>query len=165
MAQLPRPFDYSFAMGQQQQQPLPTPVSANVPPDAWGPLPPSTDASSLLYLPSTLPAQDPTSLYFASGAASADNGFYGGFDSLTDALGGLPGSVAGAIPNAGFAPGLPFPGLEYIRNYAADGGAPAGGGADDPLWQVIDSRSFNYAPDLPWALSDTPMPPIEEQQM
>ncbi|CAL1702336.1 unnamed protein product [Somion occarium] len=62
-------------------------------------------------------------------------------------------------PSAGFAgPGLPFRGLDYIRNYNPAG--PSGyslGGNDlnqDALWQTFDPGAFGYDPEIPFTLGD-----------
>jgi hypothetical protein len=177
MAQLPRPFDYSFAMSQQaRQQPGAPPVSGTVPSEAWAAMSSASDPSnSLLYVPNMMQSQDASSLFFGppqnpamSGQSQPltpqDPAFYQ-YDALADPLaqGGLSGVIGGALPNPAFAAtGLPFPGLEFIRNYTAEG---LPGSPDDSLWQMIDSRVFNYDPEVPWTLGDAHLPPIEEQQM
>ncbi|KAJ7095169.1 fungal-specific transcription factor domain-containing protein [Mycena belliarum] len=56
-------------------------------------------------------------------------------------------------PTASFAaPGLPFRGLEYIRNYGNGGGYSTGD--QDSLWQSYDPGAFEYNPDLPFTLGD-----------
>ncbi|KAG7097271.1 hypothetical protein E1B28_004637 [Marasmius oreades] len=54
------------------------------------------------------------------------------------------------------ATGLPFRGLDFLRNYPPDGN-PVGDyfmGEQDPLWQSYDPVSFEYNPDLPFNLGD-----------
>jgi hypothetical protein len=160
----PRPFDYTFGVPSQAQQSqlgpaVVTPVSA-VAPD-WSTLQsPSDPTHNLLY---TSPGQDPNSLFFGANgnqAGATPNNMYYPFDE-TSALGmnvGLTGAV-GALPNPSFAgPGLPFTGLDFIRNYTTDG---LSGTSDDSLWQSIDPRSFQFENDVPWSLAD--LPPIDEQ--
>lgn len=55
-------------------------------------------------------------------------------------------------PTASFnASGLPFHGLDFIRNYHP-GGYPTGD--QDSLWQSYDPGAFGYDPDLPFTLGD-----------
>lgn len=60
-------------------------------------------------------------------------------------------------PTSSFnASGLPFRGLEFIRNYSP-GGYLAGDnfmGEPESLWQSYDPLSFNVNPDLPFTLGD-----------
>jgi len=60
--------------------------------------------------------------------------------------------VSTTPPSSSFAaPGLPFRGLDYIRNYN-----PGGYSADqDSLWQSYDPGAFGLDPDLPFTLGDT----------
>ncbi|KAF9263637.1 hypothetical protein L218DRAFT_980039 [Marasmius fiardii PR-910] len=54
------------------------------------------------------------------------------------------------------ATGLPFRGLDFLRNYPPDGN-PVGDyfmGEQDPLWQSYDPVSFELNPDLPFNLGD-----------
>ncbi|PFH52693.1 hypothetical protein AMATHDRAFT_56791 [Amanita thiersii Skay4041] len=56
-------------------------------------------------------------------------------------------------PSSSFAaPGLPFRGLEFIRNYNPGGYSV---GEQDSLWQSFDPGAFGYDPDLPFALGDS----------
>ncbi|EGO01729.1 hypothetical protein SERLA73DRAFT_85551 [Serpula lacrymans var. lacrymans S7.3] len=56
-------------------------------------------------------------------------------------------------PTASFAtPGLPFHGLDYIRNYNTGGYSVAGD--QDSLWQTFDAGAFGLDPDLPFSLGD-----------
>ena len=79
-----------------------------------------------------------TSLY-----ANAFNAFgsgiegYGGFDT---------GDLSGA-----YTAGLPFRGLDFIRNYNPSGYLA---GDQDSLWQSYDPGAFGYDPDLPFTLGD-----------
>lgn len=58
-------------------------------------------------------------------------------------------------PTASFdAPGLPFRGLDYIRNY--NPGGYSAGSDQDSLWQSFDAGAFGYDPDLPFSLPDLP---------
>jgi hypothetical protein len=55
-------------------------------------------------------------------------------------------------PSASFAaPGLPFLGLDYIRNYNPGGFST---GDQDSLWQSFDPGAFGYDPELPFTLGD-----------
>ena len=74
---------------------------------------------------------------------------YTGYDSSADlAMAGLSMSP----PSSAFAAtGLPFRGLDYIRNYN-QGGYPAS--EEDSLWQSYDPGAFGFDPDLPFTLGD-----------
>jgi len=61
-------------------------------------------------------------------------------------------------PSSTFAaPGLPFRGLEFIRNYTS--GIYSNGdnymGEQESLWQSYDPVAFEYNPDLPFTLGDS----------
>lgn len=60
-------------------------------------------------------------------------------------------------PTATFdAPGLPFRGLDFIRNYDQESYSPTGIGQDS-LWQSFDPGAFGDDPELPFtALGDIP---------
>lgn len=74
---------------------------------------------------------------------------YGG-----DMNGGLSG-LSTTPPTASFdAPGLPFRGLDYIRNY--NPGGYSLGNDQDSLWQSFDAGAFGLDPDLPFSLPDLP---------
>lgn len=82
---------------------------------------------------------------------------YLGYDSQGGANGGGASGLSTTPPTASFAAtGLPFRGLDYIRNY--NGGYPDSlGGDQDSLWQSYDPGAFGYDPDLPFTLlSDIP---------
>ncbi|OAX40653.1 hypothetical protein K503DRAFT_768378 [Rhizopogon vinicolor AM-OR11-026] len=58
-------------------------------------------------------------------------------------------------PSASFAaPGLPFLGLDYIRNYNPNGYSVVG--EQDSLWQTFDGGAFGLDPELPFTLGDAP---------
>ncbi|KAK7060317.1 hypothetical protein VNI00_001082 [Paramarasmius palmivorus] len=90
----------------------------------------------------------------------ADSGFADSFNSF-----GLPqdmstslGALSTSPTSTSFAAtGLPFRGLEYLRNYPSDG-QPVGdffmGESQESLWQSYDPTSFEYNPDLPFTLGD-----------
>jgi len=67
---------------------------------------------------------------------------FNGFTSTSDAGGGFT------------APGLPFRGLDFIKNYNTN--EPANYSITDPdLWQQgYDPTSFEYGPDVPFSLGD-----------
>ncbi|KAF7981566.1 hypothetical protein HWV62_32590 [Athelia sp. TMB] len=74
---------------------------------------------------------------------------YGGTTDVNGTLGGLSTTP----PTASFdAPGLPFRGLDFIRNYP--GGSYAMGNEQDSLWQTFDSSAFGVDPDIPFFLPD-----------
>ncbi|OCH94255.1 hypothetical protein OBBRIDRAFT_769925 [Obba rivulosa] len=61
--------------------------------------------------------------------------------------------LSGTPPSAGFAaPGLPFRGLDYIRNY--NPGGYAAGGDQDQLWQSFDGGVFGLDPEIPFTLGE-----------
>ncbi|KAL0580770.1 hypothetical protein V5O48_001235 [Marasmius crinis-equi] len=66
------------------------------------------------------------------------------------------GSLSTSPPTTSFAAtGLPFRGLDYLRNYPD--GNPVGDhfmGEQDPLWHSYDPVSFELNPDLPFTLGD-----------
>jgi len=58
--------------------------------------------------------------------------------------------VAGPSSNSVFAAsGLPFRGLDYIRNYTPSAGEPNGGS----VWPALDVSAFGMAPDIPFSLN------------
>lgn len=83
--------------------------------------------------------------------------FGGGPDMNVDVTGGLSTTP----PSATFAgPGLPFRGLDYIRNYNNPGPSSNGysmGGNDiyqDALWQTFDPGAFGLDPEVPFSFGD-----------
>ncbi|KAH9951803.1 fungal-specific transcription factor domain-containing protein [Amylocystis lapponica] len=144
-------FDYDFGLSQS-------------PPDRWnggG----GGDANELKFFPSgsqnhsqgqngasTMGPYSP-STYVPPSALDAS---YMNFDG-TDLGGGMSlfNGVSGSPPSTnGFAaPGLPFRGLDYIRNYNP-GGYAAGAGGEQELWQTFDSSAFGYDPEIPFTLPD-----------
>jgi len=60
------------------------------------------------------------------------------------------------------APGLPFHGLDFIRNY--NPGGYSVGSDQDSLWQGFDAGVFGVDPDLPFALGDFAEDPNGGQQ-
>lgn len=81
---------------------------------------------------------------------------YSGYDPSHEINPGM-NALSSTPPTASFdAPGLPFRGLEFIRNYSS-GGYSAGDnfmGEQESLWQSYDPLAFNYNPDLPFTLGD-----------
>ena len=60
----------------------------------------------------------------------------------------------GLAPGANFpAPGLPFHGFDYLRNFDGNGGG-MGGGADGEAHALnaFDTGAFNYDPFIPFSL-------------
>ncbi|KAH7916738.1 fungal-specific transcription factor domain-containing protein [Hygrophoropsis aurantiaca] len=74
------------------------------------------------------------------------------------------GGLSTTPPTSSFsAPGLPFRGLEYIRNYNTNGYTV--GGDQDSWWQSVDPSAFGYEPEIPFALdSITPEDHHHENQ-
>lgn len=85
---------------------------------------------------------------------------YGGYDVIDSRgyysqsdLGGNLTELSSTPPTASFAAtGLPFRGLDYIRNYGNGGGYSMG--EQDSLWHSYDPGAFEYNPDLPFTLGD-----------
>ncbi|KAJ7667783.1 fungal-specific transcription factor domain-containing protein [Mycena polygramma] len=86
---------------------------------------------------------------------------YGGYEGVdsrgytyapSDLGGGNLAELSSTPPTASFAaPGLPFRGLEFIRNFGNGGGFSMG---EQDLWQSYDPVAFEYHPDLPFTLGD-----------
>ncbi|KAJ7228882.1 fungal-specific transcription factor domain-containing protein [Mycena pura] len=91
---------------------------------------------------------------------------YGGYDGVdshnysyggSDMVGGSMAELSSTPPITSFAAsGLPFRGLEFIRNY---GSASTNGGGgysmeQDALWHSYDPGAFEVNPDLPFTLGD-----------
>jgi hypothetical protein len=76
---------------------------------------------------------------------------YGGYDPTSDFSGGLAG-LSSTPPSSFAASGLPFRGLDYIRNYNPSGFVT---GVQESLWQSYDPGAFGYDPELPFSLGDT----------
>ncbi|KAJ3762896.1 putative fungal-specific transcription factor [Lentinula raphanica] len=84
---------------------------------------------------------------------------YSGFDTAGthDPVNHGMNGLSTTPPTASFdAPGLPFRGLEFIRNYNPGGYSASDNflGEPESLWQSYDPTSFNYNPDLPFTLGD-----------
>ncbi|GBE79261.1 fungal-specific transcription factor domain-containing protein [Sparassis latifolia] len=61
--------------------------------------------------------------------------------------------LSGTPPSSGFAaPGLPFRGLDYIRNFNPG----YSNGEQDQLWHTFDPGAFGYDPEIPFTLGDIP---------
>ncbi|KAF9237708.1 hypothetical protein BU15DRAFT_75700 [Melanogaster broomeanus] len=72
-------------------------------------------------------------------------------------------SLSTTPPTSSFsAPGLPFLGLDYIRNYNSNGYSVGGG--QDSLWQTFDAGAFGLDPELPFTLGEVIPEPREGQQ-
>lgn len=79
---------------------------------------------------------------------------YNGYGGTSDMNGPMSG-LSTTPPTASFdATGLPFRGLDFIRNY--NPGGYSVGGDQDSLWQSFDPGAFGYDPELPFALPDIP---------
>lgn len=97
---------------------------------------------------------------YPSGMSYSSNA-YGGYDAIDSRgytygqsdLGGNLAEISSTPPTASFAaPGLPFRGLDLLRNYGNGGGYSMG--EQDSLWQSYDPGAFEYNPDLPFTLGD-----------
>lgn len=78
---------------------------------------------------------------------------YGGYDPNSQLSGGVAGPSTTPPSSTFDAVGLPFRGLDFIRNYNPSGYVT---GDQDSLWQSYDPGAFGYDPDLPFTLGDTP---------
>ena len=88
-------------------------------------------------------------MYSAYGYPSLDGGF-GGYDPTSDLTNGLSASSTTPPSSVFAASGLPFRGLDYIRNYSNGGYSTD----QDALWQSYDPTSFGYDPELTFGLAD-----------
>ncbi|KAF5370087.1 hypothetical protein D9758_001267 [Tetrapyrgos nigripes] len=100
-------------------------------------------------------SQDSSMPYSPGGGYTSPLDLYPNFDSQE--MGGSLG-LSTTPPTSTFAaPGLPFRGLEFIRNYTS--GIYSNGdnfmGEQESLWQSYDPVAFEYNPDLPFTLGDT----------
>lgn len=150
-------FDYDFGLSQS-------------PPDRWSV--PEAGANGLKFFPSgsqqsqsqqpqspTQPQAQPYSpIAFNPSQTSGFDTSYLGYDGLSGvdpSVFGMPGSSPPST--SGFAaPGLPFRGLDFIRNYN-----PAGfTGGGDHAWHTFDPSAFGYDPEIPFTLGE---PALDEQ--
>ncbi|KAI0771902.1 fungal-specific transcription factor domain-containing protein [Trametes elegans] len=98
-----------------------------------------------------LPGIDPTSPYLSNFEGTDFGGM--GFSPAGPSAGA--GAMSTTPPSAGFAaPGLPFRGLDYIRNYDPAGGGPGPGfvGEQDQYWQTLDTSAFGVDPEMAFTL-------------
>lgn len=95
------------------------------------------------------PASADPSLYNNSFGTYGPFDTYGNYD--TSDLSTMTG-LSTTPPLSSFAAsGLPFRGLDYIRNYNPSGYIT---GDQDSLWQSYDPGAFGYDPDIPFTLGD-----------
>ena len=78
------------------------------------------------------PTVDPSYLAYGSSAVGSD--FFG--------------SSSSTAPTAGSSFGLPFHGLDYLRNFDPEGGE------QETLGHGFDAGAFRYDPEIPFALSE-----------
>lgn len=76
---------------------------------------------------------------------------YGGYDPTADFSGGITGLSSSPSSSSFAASGLPFRGLDFIRNYSPSGYVPSD---QDLLWQSYDPGAFGYDPELPFSLGE-----------
>ncbi|KAF8897300.1 fungal-specific transcription factor domain-containing protein [Infundibulicybe gibba] len=94
--------------------------------------------------------QEPT-LYNSYNYSSSIDAGYPGYDASHEMNTTMTG-LSTTPPSASFStPGLPFRGLDYLRNYNPGGYSM---GDQDSLWQSYDPGAFGYDPDLPFILGD-----------
>ncbi|KAI0959822.1 hypothetical protein AcW1_004536 [Taiwanofungus camphoratus] len=135
-------FDYDFGLSQS-------------PPDRWNA--PNGDANGLKFFPSGSQTQQPRHPYsptsFVLQQSSTLDPTYLNYDGTgTDPAMGLFGMSSSPPSSAGFAaPGLPFRGLDFIRNYNPAGYSV---GNEQELWQMFDPGAFGYDPEIPFTLGD-----------
>ncbi|KZT12954.1 uncharacterized protein LAESUDRAFT_689966 [Laetiporus sulphureus 93-53] len=138
-------FDYDFGLSQS-------------PSEKWAAL--EGQSNGLRLFPSgsqsqqgqSQPPYSPTS--FGPQQSSGLEHAYIGYDGVgTDpSMFGLPGSSPPST-NGFVAPGLPFRGLDFIRNYNPSG-FPVGG---DQEWHTFDPTAFGYDPEIPFTLGEPAM--------
>ncbi|KAF8164985.1 fungal-specific transcription factor domain-containing protein [Crassisporium funariophilum] len=91
--------------------------------------------------------------------SSAPEGFSNYDSAAADLSGGMTG-LSTTPPSSSFAAsGLPFRGLDFIRNYNPSGFATSD---QDSLWQSYDPGAFGFDPDLPFTLGDSSSLDIHE---
>jgi hypothetical protein len=85
--------------------------------------------------------------------SSPVDGAFTGFDTA-EVRSPMPG-LSTTPPSSTFAAtGLPFSGLEFIRNYNPAGYST---GEQEALWHSFDPGAFGYDPELPFTLGDFPV--------
>ncbi|EIW62114.1 uncharacterized protein TRAVEDRAFT_115809 [Trametes versicolor FP-101664 SS1] len=165
--QIPRQrFDYDFALGS--------------PADRWAS--PAVDQNELKFFPADSMAGGGPSYGRTHGHQHQHSGSFSGqlpgldtsspylsnFDGASFGMDFSPAPASAPVggtgttpPSAGFAaPGLPFRGLDYIRNYDPTSGSPnAGAGApyvglgeQDQYWQPFDAGAFGVDPEVAFTL-------------
>lgn len=93
--------------------------------------------------------QHDTNLYTNPYSTYSIDGGYTGYEDITGTMTGLSTTP----PSSSFAAsGLPFRGLDFIRNYNPGGYIT---GDQDSLWHSYDPGAFGYDPDLPFTLGDS----------
>lgn len=114
-----------------------------------------TDANELKFFPSGSQSQSRSSLAYSSAPfvpspsqPSVDTSIYPQYDNNLNIGLTSPTTISGSPPSAGFAaPGLPFRGLDFIRNYNNAGYTIP----EDQLWQNFDTSAFGFDPaDIPF---------------
>jgi hypothetical protein len=123
-------FDFSASPGQgpfgSQQVPERWPYSEPFPTSSQSILPTGTYEP-----PSTV---DPSFLGYCPPSSQVSTDFFGTSNTTTT--------------GSSFVPGLPFHGLDYLRNFDPDGGDK------DALGQGFDAGAFQYDPEIPFTLPD-----------
>jgi len=94
-------------------------------------------------------AQDAGAFTTFNPYASPVDGSFTGFD--TGEMGNAISGLSTTPPSSTFATGLPFSGLEFIRNYNPGGYST---GEQDALWHSYDPGAFGFDPELPFTLCD-----------
>ena len=128
-------FDYEYSM----------PSALNQPNSQWSN---AGDAHSLEMFSAS---QDSTPFTTSFNPyTSPVDGTFTGFDAAD--ISNTMSSLSTTPPSSSFAAtGLPFRGLEFIRNYNPGGYST---GEQDALWQSFDPGAFGYDPELPFILGD-----------
>jgi hypothetical protein len=151
--------------------PLHTPSQPSQPQYDYGPYQSPLSQSSSNQWPADGGEQIGSDLY-SSGSQMNYPGTYGEPLSTIDSsyleyggTSGLDGSFSGLSttpPTASFdATGLPFRGLDFIRNYNPGYSV---GGDQDSLWQSFDAGAFGYDPDLAFTFRDLPVDGHDEHR-
>ncbi|KAF9221902.1 hypothetical protein BS17DRAFT_796729 [Gyrodon lividus] len=110
-----------------------------------------------MYASGSQPSSLPYATYEHHPPSSMDPSWYNGSSDMGYT------TLSTTPPTSSFpAPGLPFLGLDYIRNYNSNG--YSAGGDQDSLWRTFDAGAFGLDPELPFTLGEPPSELHEEQQ-
>jgi len=133
---LPFSYDYNLASGSQASNGI-----SNIFTQGNGSFFGANQASNIFT--GTGAYQNPSSLEYLSYPGAQDSAM-GSTSATTD-----------TPPTSAFAePGLPFPGLDFIRNFNPGGISEDSHEQQDALWRSFDAGEFKYDPDLQFTFGD-----------